>query len=59
VAKKLYKSSAVSDVRNSRRSGEIAVPYQPVKAGAKVVGAKKGRTQPKGGTFKLKIRKTK
>jgi hypothetical protein len=60
---KLYKGGSRADASNakmaSKRSSGIAVPYQPVRGGARVLGTKKAGSTPKGGTLKLKLRKTK
>lgn len=57
---KLYKGSVASSVGNSKRvrgaSGGLAIPYQPVRSGAKVLGSRKTKKEPKGGEFKLKIK---
>jgi hypothetical protein len=57
---RLYKGSSASSSSNAKKSGErssgLAVPYQPVRAGGKVLGAKKVDKAPKRGKFKLKIK---
>jgi hypothetical protein len=59
---KLYKGSTSSDANNaksaSKKSSGITIPYQPVRGGAKVLRANKASVTPKGGTLKLKLRKT-
>jgi hypothetical protein len=58
---RLYKGSAKSGANNAKSSGKrssgIAVPYQPVRGGARVLGTKKAAKTPKGGTLKLKLKK--
>jgi hypothetical protein len=57
---KLYKGSSESGASNAKTSGKrssgIAVPYQPVRGGAKVLGSRKAARASKGGTFKLEIK---
>lgn len=56
---KLYKGGTGSKVTNSkisRRTSGLAVPYQPVRGGAKVLGSKKASKTSKDKTFKLQIK---
>lgn len=60
---RLYKGGAKSGANDAKTAGKkvsgMAVPYQPVRGGARVLGTKKAASTPRGGTLKLKLRKTK
>ncbi len=56
---KLYKgggASSASNSKKSRKSGGLAVPFQPVRGGAKVLGSKTVGRSSKSGKFKLRIK---
>ena len=58
---RLYKSGARSGANNAKSSGKrssgIAVPYQPVRGAARVLGTKNAANTTKGGTLKLKLKR--